>query len=261
MIGDDRLVEVEATFGRIWSFRNDVITDQIVKFGAHTRPDLAFLLSVVCPGDPVFDLGGHIGTFAIPLAQKIGEGGRLLVVEGNRTNFQVLSRNMERMQLRAETQLLNALVAMPGRRYAPQMLEHNSGGTWFSPADGAGVEIETVTIDELCRRYFTPRVLKIDIEGWELFALNSSELLKRQHPVVYAEINETVLNQQGATVAELDQLFRSSGYRLFCNVGGRNAAHDNFVVAELATLKERGRFFDVLAIHSADERLADVATQ
>ena len=63
------------------AFANDLVTNQIKKFGAHTRPELAFLLSVVDEGDAVFDIGGHIGTFAIPLAQKVGPSGRVLVVE------------------------------------------------------------------------------------------------------------------------------------------------------------------------------------
>jgi hypothetical protein len=47
-------------------------------------------------------------------------------------------------------------------------------------------------------------------------------------------------------------------YRLFRNVGERNANHDNFVVAELTSLQEGGEFFDVLAIHRDDHRLEDL---
>ena len=44
------LLEVDTVFGRIWTFDNDIITNQILQFGAHTRPELAFLLSVIRPG-------------------------------------------------------------------------------------------------------------------------------------------------------------------------------------------------------------------
>jgi hypothetical protein len=67
-----------------------------------------------------------------------------------------------------------------------------------------------------------------------------------------------LLRRQGATVIELDRLLRGNGYRLFRNAGERNAAHDNFVVAELSALMDGGRFLDVVAVHRDDERLAAV---
>jgi FkbM family methyltransferase len=260
MTGDHtvRLLEVDTIFGRMWTFDNDLITNQIFQFGAHTRPELAFLLSVVRPGDLVFDLGGHIGTFAMPLAAKIGGAGKLLVVEGKPENYAVLRRNMPDGRAPAETTLLNALVARADQRYQAHTPEKNTGGTWFLPAEDDAPTIETVTIDELCDRYFTPRVMKIDIEGWELFALAGCDLIARDHPIVYAEINEPLLGQQGASIDDLDRVFRGAGYRLFRNIGDRNAAHDRFVVTELAGLAKGGRFFDVLAVHETDDRLGDL---
>ena len=84
------LIEIPTIFGPIVAFENDFITNQIIKFGAHTRPELAFLLSIVRPADLIFDLGAHIGTYAIPLAQKVGIAGKLLAVEGSPNNYSVL---------------------------------------------------------------------------------------------------------------------------------------------------------------------------
>ena len=98
------------------AFANDLVTNQIKKFGAHTRPELAFLLSVVDEGDAVFDIGGHIGTFAIPLAQKVGPSGRVLVVEPSPSNFTLLSRNITRLAP-DNVSLINAIIAPPGRLY------------------------------------------------------------------------------------------------------------------------------------------------
>jgi hypothetical protein len=69
------IIEMDAMFGTVYAFADDLVTDQMISFGAHTRPELAFLMSVVQSGDTVFDIGGHIGTFAIPLAQKNWDGG------------------------------------------------------------------------------------------------------------------------------------------------------------------------------------------
>jgi FkbM family methyltransferase len=258
------LVEVDAIFGRIATFTNDVAFNQIKKFGAHTRPELAFLLSVVDEGDAVFDIGGHIGTFAIPLAQRVGPRGRLLVVEASPPTFAVLHRNVTRSisDARAYISLQNALVAPPGKLYVLYENSTNVGASFFMPtSDDSAVAAHGTTLDALCAAHFTPRVVKIDIEGWEAHALSGAPLLLASRPIIYAEICDQHLQRNGSAPDELDRLFKDNGYRLFKNVGERNAAHDLFVVAELANLAEGGDFFDVLAVHRDDQRLARMATR
>jgi hypothetical protein len=115
--------------------------------------------------------------------------------------------------------------------------------------------VAVVTLDELCRRYFVPRVIKIDIEGGELSAFAESSVLQCARPIVYAEINRKKLELQGASNGEMETLFRGAGYRLFQNIGERQATHDNFVVVELDDWPTNKSNFDVLAIHSEDPRL------
>jgi len=254
---DGAIVEVDTVHGRIAAFENDFITAQIRKFGAHTRPDIAMLRSVVHPGDFVFDLGAHIGTYAIPLAQKTGAAGRLLAVEGRRENFELLKRNLSGLD--AETEALNALVAQSGGRYAVHAPDGNTGGTYFLPDTESGVAMEAVSIDDLCARYFTPRVIKLDIEGGEFAALSGSDAVRRERPILYCEINAKVLHLQGASIADMDALLSGQGYRLFRNIGPRHSASDAFRIGALDSLPTYLNNFDVLAIHSDDDRLAEVS--
>jgi FkbM family methyltransferase len=255
-----QLVEVEATFGRMFAFEDDLATSQIREFGNHTRPEIAFLLSVVQPGDSVFDIGAHIGTFTIPLANRVGAGGRVLAVEGAAANFEVLRANLDRLRPPAEVTALNAVVAAADAQ--PLAIRHqpgNTGASFFVPGDSGGAETPLVSLDELARRYFAPRVLKIDIEGMEHAALHGSALLRQARPIIYAEVSEQQLARASASLTQLNQLLTSHGYRLFRNTGDRNAAHDNFFVAELMSLADGGDFFDVLAVHQGDTRLSEVS--
>lgn len=43
---------------------DDLITQQLIAFGAHTRNELAMLLTFIDPDDVVVDVGAHIGTFS-----------------------------------------------------------------------------------------------------------------------------------------------------------------------------------------------------
>jgi FkbM family methyltransferase len=251
----DVLVEIETIFGKILAFKNDFITNQIAKFGAHTRPELAFLLSIVRPGDFIFDLGAHIGTFAVPLAAKTGSLGKMLAVEGKTETFEVLRKNITNARLASGISLLNALIAHPERRYRSYTPQANTGGTYFLPDDTAGVGIEVVTIDQLCHRYFEPRIVKIDIEGGELSALAGSNLFDKTRPIFFVEINGQSLQMQGSSVGAMNDLFRGNGYRMFRNIGNRNAAHDNFIATELPEIPTGLNNLDVLAIHQTDPRL------
>lgn len=251
----DAVIEVETVYGPILAFENDFITKQIVKFGAHTRTEIAFLRSIVRPGDFVFDLGAHIGTYTIPLAQKAGPTGKILAIEGRQENFRLLERNLKSSGLEADVTALNALIAHPGRHYGVHTPEGNSGGTYFVPVAAGGVSTAAVNVDRLCKRFFVPNIVKLDIEGGEVAALAGSRLLRRERPVIYAEVNGQLLNLQGTSIGEFDELLRGDGYRLFRNVGERHAAHDRFVVAELSALPTNLNNFDVMAVHESDERL------
>jgi FkbM family methyltransferase len=248
------VIEVNAIFGKIFAFANDVITNQIVSFGAHTRPEVAFLMSVVQSGDAVFDIGGHIGTFAIPLAQKIGTAGRLLAVEGDPRNFELLCRNIDRLHLGNIAFPCHSVIGPTKKRYLVQNPGLNTGASYFLPTDGPG-GIPAISLDDLVVAHYAPRVVKIDIEGLEVAAFRDSPMLLTLRPILYVEVAVEQLKRYGASVEELDKILQKHGYRLFRNVGARNGAHDEFFVQELSSLSEGGNFFDVLALHREDSRL------
>jgi FkbM family methyltransferase len=254
-----RLIDVEAIFGRLLAFPDDLITKQIEKFGAHARPELAMLLSAIAPGDTVFDIGAHIGTFAIPIAQKVGPSGKVLAVEALPRTFRVLQRNIRKNGVGNVVTPVNALIGVSGAHYAPVRNRRNSGGTHFeeTAADAASAT-EIVGLDTLCERYFHPRVIKIDIEGFEFAALASSRFVAETRPILYAEVSARSLGRMGHDIDDLDELLRRHAYRLFRNVAPRNAADDTFEIRELSRLCDGGEFFDVLAVHGEDERLPAV---
>jgi FkbM family methyltransferase len=251
------LIRVESASGPMFAFRDDLVTQQIIEFGAHTRPELAFLLSVVREGDCVFDLGAHIGTFTVPLAKKVGSTGRVVAVEAVPETFAAAVRNVALHQLADRVVLRNAIVGPPVAYEAVAELG-NTAATFFRPRSLAAAD-NTITIDALAGQTFVPDVIKIDIEGLEAQALLPSDVLRARKPIIYAEIAETHLARAGASVEDLDGFFRQLGYRLFRNVGPRNAANDTFDVAELRTLHDGGTFFDVLAVYEGGPRLAMLA--
>ncbi len=208
----------------------------------------------------MFDIGGHIGTFAIPLAQKVGPHGRVLVVEGSPEILALLRRNIARVVPGSRVAAVNFLLAPDGQSYALREVATNSGASFFEPVDGpGGVDVPCTTLDALSEAHFVPRIIKLDVEGWEAWALSQSSLLLAARPIIYAEVNDALLRKNGSSSEVLDRRLRDCGYRLFTNVGARNARDDKFEVMELKALGAGGDFFDVLALHRDDDRLARLA--
>jgi len=247
-------IEVDAVFGRIESFVDDLITDQILEFGAHTRPDLALLLSILESGDFVFDIGAHIGAFAAPIARKVGVSGKVLATEALTTNYEVLTRNMARLGLQDRVYAVCATIGVSATACRPQFVTRNTGATYLVPKSDGSQE-STKTLDDLASQTFFPRVVKLDIEGLELAALRGASNVLDQQPILYVELNQDALARNGDSIEALDAFLSKRGYKFFRNVGARNAAHDNYVIREIDRLIDGGRFYDVLAIPLSDERI------
>ncbi|HEY1780175.1 MAG TPA: hypothetical protein VGG79_07030 [Roseiarcus sp.] len=104
-------------------------------FGAHTRNELALLLAFVDAGDVVYDIGAHIGTFAVPLAAAVGASGKLVAVEANAA----ITPCWRPIWLPADAypraaQLAPSMSSSPARgKYAAQTVAGNTGATWFEP--------------------------------------------------------------------------------------------------------------------------------
>jgi hypothetical protein len=115
-------------------------------------------------------------------------------------------------------------------------------------------------IDDLAAEYGAPVAVKLDIEGLELSALESSRVISEGRSVLYTEICPAQLQRYGRSVHEFSAFLRSLNYRLFRNLGDRNASNDRFWVGELLELSDvNAELFDVLAVPSDSPRLSLVA--
>jgi FkbM family methyltransferase len=253
------VVAARTIFGPFACFADDLINGQLLAFGAHTRNELAMLLAFVEADDIVYDIGAHIGTFAVPLAAAVGKAGRLVAVEADADNHDRLLRNLASRGLLSPSGPARAVHAVIGGagRFAAQKVAGNTGETWFKSDPAAKLAPSSVSLDELHAAQGGGRVdvVKIDVEGMELAALRTAEELLAQRPLLYLEVSTEHLARHGSSPAELEALLRGNRYRFFCNVGERNSGHDRFILHAVASLAEGGSFFDVLAIPEDHVRL------
>jgi FkbM family methyltransferase len=268
-----QVVTVDSCFGPIEAFEDDVITDQIRRFGNHTRPEFAFATSVLDPDMGVFDLGAHIGTFALAAMARLSPRGRILAVEGSPVTAALATRNLARVAggaARPAATVLNAFVAAPGPAGAPaggqafaiQENRANTGASMLVPRErGPNMAKPTqpfFALDGLVERYFAPGYIKLDTEGTEAGLLMGSAYVAEAKPILYVEINARTMAAFGDTAEDLDAYLKRLGYSFFINNFDRNGRHDLFQVKALPALTGPERMFDVLCVGPAQEVLKDL---
>jgi FkbM family methyltransferase len=260
--GADRgSVVVPSIFGPMLAHSEDLITRQLVEFGAHTRNELALLQSFVQEGDLVYDIGAHIGTFTIPLAAAAGPAGRVIAAEADERSFQILFRNLHHRGLAREGSPLHAVVGNEAGNFRTHPVPGNSGATFVLP-DPAGDCCTTWRLDDLHEHFGESRkvaIVKIDVEGMELSVLESGErMIARDRPILYIEISVEQLQRYAVNASQIGAFLARYGYRLFRNVGDRNSRSDDFIMVELKSIAAAPVFFDLLAVPEGDVRMPAV---
>ena len=253
-----RTIVVNSIFGPMLAFEDDHATRQILAFGAHTRNEVALLTSFVNPGDLIYDVGAHIGAFAIPLAHAAGPAGGLIAIEADAVNFSLLRHNLHRQGFGDRVLPVYGIAGGQDVPHRAQRTTGHTSATWFIP-DPAGEAVTTIQLDDLHLNRGARKpvaVIKIDVEGMELAVLRSAQqMLARDRPILYIEIALEQMARYGVELGDIEAFLHPLRYRFFRNVGDRNSSHDGFQLAELSGLAEGGPFYDLLAIPAGSPRL------
>ncbi len=224
-------VVLTTPWGSLESFAGDLITDQLREYGAHQRSDLALLLSLLRPGDTVLDVGAHIGTYTIPIAQTIGPAGQVIAIEPLEEHYVLLQRNLERNRLTDRVQTIRAVAGGEAT-----FLGANTGNSGSARFGTEGGELDSailgVKLDDLAATGVS--LVKIDVEGMEALVLRSAqELLHRDRPIVVFETGPE------SDVREVVNQFAGLDYAFLVNLHHRSGREDVFETGRLPSLKSR----------------------
>jgi FkbM family methyltransferase len=250
--GADGLEEIELHSGeRIITYADDLITEQIRRWGGHTRPEYAFATARLRAASRVFDLGAHIGTFTLAAARAVTPRGLLLAVEGNPAIYRILRDNLSAC---SSSISINCYVGSGEESVrtdasSSALLHGNSMGTKAVLTEAAAADlypsVKTRSVDELVDFFFAPDLIKLDLEGLESRTIMSSAFIRDRTPDLYLEVCDEHQRHYGSSVDALIDYLAALGYRFFTNIGERNASHDSYVCSEVASPKDYKAFWDV----------------
>jgi FkbM family methyltransferase len=159
--------------------KNDLINMTI-------REDEIIELFTPKEGDVVIDIGAHIGRYTIIGAKRVGTKGKVVAIEANPSNFEMLNRNIKLNQLTNIISINNAVYSKETKikLYLPgEELGHTTYNTVMSDRaknEDKFVEVSANTLDYLLQLKGITDVnwVKIDVEGAEF------EVLKGAHNVL-----------------------------------------------------------------------------
>ncbi|MDG7045877.1 MAG: FkbM family methyltransferase [Nitrososphaerota archaeon] len=126
------------------------------------------------PRDTVLDFGANIGDFTIKAAKQLNGTGRVIAVEPNHKNVELLKRNIELNHINNVEIYEYAVTDKNGYSY----LQGDSVGATVIE-DNSKTKVKTITIGDLLSQLNNPTnlVIKMDIEGGEKYAFENTKFI------------------------------------------------------------------------------------
>lgn len=179
-------------------FYIDIHKPDLIKFflragEAWEKHTLDFIRRFARTGSTAVDIGAHIGTLTLAMAEAVGPQGQVVAFEPQPKIFRELFYNMT----------LNGAIAMNGSlniQYFWSAVGNESGKVELSPSDpmnegktklqgGTGQFVDIIPLDSL--KLENVSLIKIDVEGMEGQVLEGArETILKNQPVILIEIGE-----------------------------------------------------------------------
>ncbi|WP_246481709.1 FkbM family methyltransferase [Natronogracilivirga saccharolytica] len=211
------------------------------------EPELQFVRDYLKPGMSVVDVGAGFGVYALPMAKKVGPGGKVYAFEAG----SLARRHLEMSKLENGFEQLEVIGRAVSETPGKAVLKHGKTPEESTiVADGQGDEVNLVTLDAWWEFEGRPEVglLKIDVNGEETAALKGAQqLVKEEKPLLLIALS----GQNSRDFAEVAAGF---GYILYEYVPGANilTEHDANAGADPYLL-------NLIAIHQSQRGAAKEA--
>jgi FkbM family methyltransferase len=191
---------------------------EILNFGTYERGEAEVMLSLIKPGDTVFDVGANVGWYSLTIAKRF-PANRIYAFEPMAPTFSMLQRNLQANHVDTVTAFN---VGFSEKTETLTFFYDPEFCTKSSAADLTGgtqqVQAQVLRLDDLVAQQQVPKVdfIKCDVEGAEIFVYRGGlRTLERDHPIVFSEMLRKWSAKFGYHPNDIISLFAEIGYRCF----------------------------------------------
>lgn len=182
---------------------NDRYIGQRIALGKYEPYLTKLMLEQVREGDVVVDVGANIGYYTALFSKKVGEKGKVYAFEPDKTNYEILVKNV------AENKLKNVKVIKAA------LGSKNTVETMFKSAQNSGdhrlfkdnlaisgyEKIKVYKLDDYLKKQKENRridLIKIDTQGWEPEVIKgAAKTIEKFEPVIFFEYWPWAYRQAG----------------------------------------------------------------
>jgi FkbM family methyltransferase len=150
--------------------------------------EIRFVRACLAPGSHALDIGANFGVYTVAMAQAVGAQGRVHAFEPTPDTAAALRETVADNDAR---QVRVHQLAVSDQAGTARLSLHAESELNALSADGEGIEVPTVTLDELAAAQQWPPLdfVKIDAEGHEPQVIAGGARLFREHsPLVMFEV-------------------------------------------------------------------------
>ncbi len=186
------------------------------------EPAQQLLYDFVQKGMVVIDIGANIGATTLNFAKKVSAAGKVFSFEPSPYNYNKAKQNISLNNF-SNIKLINQglgnekatafLYNVNANNRGMQRLLNVKGNN--STYEKTAVEIDT--LDNCVKKFSIPEpsLIKIDVEGYEYKVIEGGEeMISKYKPVLFIELDDDNLREQGATSLQLIQLLQQLRYKI-----------------------------------------------
>ncbi len=212
--------------------------------------DEDFVWAALRPGDRYIDAGANIGQLALAASRRVGPSGEVLAIEAHPEIYRYLQGNVALNEAENVQTMHYALGAEPGD---VAMTNRRSDDQNYITGDG-GVRVAMRSLDELLPNK-PVRLLKLDVEGYELSVLQGARRTLARTQIVYCELSGSNCARFGYAPERVEELLLEEGFVFIRWVAGQPTVTKTPYFATLAEDSLPATGYNLIAVRpeAADE--------
>ncbi|ATL25029.1 FkbM family methyltransferase [Streptomyces formicae] len=195
--GDDTIIRPELAETRRWEVDED-----------------AAIRKTVTAGTTVLDIGAHIGYFSLLMSQLVQPHGRVIAIEADAWNHQMLVQNVLRNGASNVTPVFAAAGERPGVAFLRRDKDGNTGDhRVLEESSDLGHPVPVIALDDILDDVHEIDFVKVDTQGGDHLAiLGMQRTLRRCRPRMLVEFWPPGIRERGGDPVEVLRIYASLGF-------------------------------------------------